>query len=218
MAAKGRCVENSIATIPLKLDGYTDLPPGRIANVVTYLEMTALPSLPRTVRPDLIVHWLPNPELGWYRGLYRQIGEAWLWFSRAVMTDEELGRRLADPATEIHVLEGERGVLGFAELSRHVPGEVEIAMFGVVTEATGTGAARFLMQSVLDKAWSWGVRRVWLHTCTFDHPAALRFYQARGFRPYKLAIEVSEDPRLTGYLPETAGPHVPLIKPAGNRD
>src|SRR5690606_25276167 len=28
-------------TIALDLDGYTDLPPGRIANVVTYLEMTA---------------------------------------------------------------------------------------------------------------------------------------------------------------------------------
>jgi len=204
-------------TIALTLDGYTDLPPGKIANVVTYLEMTARPSLPRAVRGDLAVRRLPNPELGWYRGLYSRIGEAWLWFSRAVMPDEELAHRLADPATEIHVLEGDRGALGFAELSRHVPGEVEIAMFGVVPEATGTGAARFLMETVLDTAWSWGVRRVWLHTCTFDHPAALRFYQTRGFRPYKLAIEVSDDPRLSGYLPETAGPHVPLIKSAENR-
>ena len=202
-------------TIPLTLDGYTDLPPGKIANVVTYLEMAAPPSLQRAIRPDLVVRRLPNPELGWYRGLYRRIGEAWLWFSRAVMQDEALAQRLADPATEIHLLEGNRGALGFAELSRHVPGEVEIAMFGVVPEATGTGAARFLMESVLDTAWSFGVRRVWLHTCTFDHPAALRFYQARGFRPYKLAIEVSDDPRLSGYLPETAAPHVPLIKTRG---
>jgi GNAT superfamily N-acetyltransferase len=199
-------------TIPLTLDGYTDLPPGKIANVVTYLEMMAPPSLPRAVRADLVVRRRPNPELGWYRGLYRRIGEAWLWFSRAVMADEELAHRLADPATEIHVLEGDGGALGFAELSRHVPGEVEIAMFGVVPEATGTGAARFLMEFVLDTAWSSGVRRVWLHTCTFDHPAALRFYQARGFRPYKLAIEVSDDPRLSGYLPETVAPHVPLIR------
>ena len=28
----------NIRTIPLALDGYTDLPPGKIANVVTYLE------------------------------------------------------------------------------------------------------------------------------------------------------------------------------------
>jgi GNAT superfamily N-acetyltransferase len=199
-------------TIPLALDGYTDLPPGKIANVVTYLEMTAPAGLPRAVRIDLTVRRLPKPDLEWYRRLYRRIGERWLWFSRAVMSDTDLSRRLADPATEIHLLEGGGSALGFAELSRHVPDEIEIAMFGVVPEATGTGAARFLMEAVLDGIWTAAVRRVWLHTCTFDHPAALRFYQARGFRPYRLAIEVSDDPRLNGHLPETAGPHVPLIR------
>jgi GNAT superfamily N-acetyltransferase len=203
-------------TIPLALDGYTDLPPGKIANIVTYLEMRAVPALPRAVRPDLLVRQLASPDLDWYRALYRRIGEPWLWFSRAVMPDERLSRLIAGPATEIHVLERAGTALGFAELSRAAPGEVEVAVFGVVPEATGTGAARFLMEEALVRAWAADVRRVWLHTCTFDHPAALRFYQARGFRPYKLAIEVSDDPRLTGHLPETAGPHVALIGRAGD--
>src|SRR5262249_51058421 len=140
-------------------------------------------------------------------------GEGWLWFSRAVMSDQSLARLLADPATEIHTLERDGMPLGFAELSWAVPGEVEVAMFGVVPEATGTGAARFLMEAVLRRAGTPGVCRVWLHTCTFDHPAALRFYQARGFRPYKFAIEVSDDPRMSGHLREDAAPHVPLIRP-----
>ena len=67
------------------------------------------------------------------------------------------------------------------------------------------------MEAALEQAWTAGVGRVWLHTCTFDHPAAVRFYRARGFRPYKFAIEVSDDPRLTGHLPRDAAPHVPLI-------
>jgi len=205
-----------VKTISLALDGYTDLPPGKIANIVTYLEMCAAPDIPRAVRSDLFVRQLASPGLDWYRALYRRIGAPWLWFSRAVMPDERLGRLLADPATEIHVLERRGTALGFAELSRSVSGEVEVAMFGVVPEATGTGAARFLMEETLDRAWTADVRRVWLHTCAFDHPAALRFYQARGFRPYKLAIEVSDDPRLTGHLPETAGPHVALIRRAGD--
>jgi len=203
-------------TIPLALDGYTDLPPGKIANVVTYLEMIAAPDLPRAVRPDLMVRRLVSPDLDWYRALYRRIGEPWLWFSRAVMPDERLRRRLADPVTEIYLLERDGTALGFAELSRAVASEVEVAMFGVVPEATGTGVARFLLEVTLDRAWTADVCRVWLHTCTFDHPAALRFYQARGFRPYKLAIEVADDPRLTGHLPETAGPHVPLIRRAAD--
>jgi GNAT superfamily N-acetyltransferase len=199
-------------TIPLDLDGYTDLPPGKIANVVTYLEMTAPPSLPRTVRPDLSVRALRSPGLAWYRELYGRIGAQWLWFSRVVMPEERLHSLLADPATEIHVVERQDEPLGFAELSLAVPDEVEIAMFGVVPEATGTGVARFLMEAALDRAWAADLRRVWLHTCTFDHPAALRFYRARGFRPYKFGIEVSDDPRLSGHLPETAAPHVPLIR------
>jgi GNAT superfamily N-acetyltransferase len=200
-------------TIPLDLDGYTDLPPGKIANVVTYLEMTARPGGPRAERSDLAVRKLSNRDPAWYRALYSRIGVPWMWFSRAVMSDQTLRQLLADPATGIHVLERQGEPLGFAELSRAVPAEVEVAMFGVVPEATGTGAARFLMEAALDEAWAGDVRRVWLHTCTFDHPAALRFYQARGFRPYKFAIEVSDDPRLTGHLPEAAAPHVPLIRP-----
>jgi GNAT superfamily N-acetyltransferase len=199
-------------TIPLDLDGYTDLPPGKIANVVTYLEMAAPQDGPRAERTDLSVRKLVNPDLAWYRALYGRIGVPWLWFSRAVMSDDKLRSLLLDPATEIHVLERLGEPLGFAELSRAVPAEVEVAMFGVVPEATGTGAARFLIEAALNQAWTGGVRRVWLHTCTFDHPAALRFYQARGFRAYKFAIEVSDDPRLTGHLPRNAAPHVPVIE------
>ena len=32
-------------------------------------------------------------------------------------------------------------------------------------------------------------RRVWVHTCTLDHPAALANYQARGMKSYKTEME-----------------------------
>ena len=199
-------------SIDLSLDGYTDLPPGKIANVATFLKMTEAPSnAPIAGPPGLSVRHLPAPTPAWYRDLYRRIGESWLWFSRAVMADADLAAILADPKTEILALETDGRAIGLAELYWHDRSEVEIAMFGVVPEATGTGAARFLMETALSRAFAAGVGRVWLHTCTFDHPAALRFYRRRGFRPYKFAIEVSDDPRLKGFLPVSAGPHVPLI-------
>ena len=34
-----------------------------------------------------------------------------------------------------------------------------------------------------------------MHTCNFDHPAAIGFYRRSGFTPYKLAVEVEVDPR-----------------------
>ena len=199
-------------TIALKLDGYTDLPPGKIANVVTYLERD-VPETAAPVRPDFPIRHVEKPDIAWYRDIFRRVGEDWLWFSVAVMPDDKLAAILGDPATHVLALEQEGRAIGFAELSFATPGEVEIVMFGVVQEATGTGAARALMEAALNATMRPGVDRVWLHTCTFDHPAAVRFYLGRGFRAFKFAIEVSDDPRLTGHLPRTAARHVALIDP-----
>jgi hypothetical protein len=49
-----------------------------------------------------------------------------------------------------------------------------------------------LTQAVLE-AWRTAPSRVWLHTCSLDHPAALRNYQARGFEVYR---EESYDARI----------------------
>ena len=53
--------------------------------------------------------------------------------------------------------------------------------------------------------------RFWLHTCNLDSPQALPFYIRSGFRPYRYAVEIQEDPRLAGLLPRDAAPHIPLI-------
>jgi len=201
-------------TIPLRLDGYTDLPPGKIATVVTFLEMTTRPAGRAGPPPsNLAVRRVIDPDPAWYRTLCRRIGEDWLWTFLPLMPEDELIALLRDLAIEIHVLERDGEAIGIAELDRRQPGEVEIALFGVVPEAIGSGAAHRLMEGVLKGAFRADTRRVWLHTCTNDHPAAVPFYLRAGFEPYKFAIKVSDDPRLTGAYPETADPRVPVIRP-----
>jgi GNAT superfamily N-acetyltransferase len=202
-----------VATIPLDLEGYTDLPPGLIANVVTYLERSVSPSAAAPVSESYDVRSLRAPSNEWYRAIYRRVGERWLWFERAILSDDALTRRLTASTAEILALEQDGETMGFAELDWSLAGNVEVAMFGVVEEVVGRGAASFLMQHVLARAATEGIGRAWLHTCTFDHPAAIPFYRRQGFVPYKFAIEVMPDPRLTGHLPREAGPHVPLIEP-----
>jgi GNAT superfamily N-acetyltransferase len=200
-------------TIEVSLDGYTDLPPGKIANVVTYLEMFAPPPpQPEPERPDLTFRRVANPDVGWYRTTIRDIGEAWLWFSPLVMPDAKLKALLRNPLIEVYALERAGQTVGIAELDWRVEDEVEVSFFGVASPEIGTGAARWLMNRTLAAAFGDGPRRIWLHTCSFDHPAAVPFYLRSGFTPYKFAIEVSDDPRLLGYLPETAAPHVALIR------
>jgi hypothetical protein len=69
------------------------------------------------------------------------------------------------------------------------------------------------MARALERGWRPGIRRLWVHTCHLDHPAALDFYIRSGFRPFKRAIEIFEDPRLSGVLPRQAAPQLPLIEP-----
>jgi len=194
-------------------DGFYDVPRGRIATVVTHLEMTERP--PRQV---------PRKRPGWalrheralapsdYRALFRRIGEPWLWFSRLRLSDEALAALLADPARGVWVLESEGEDAGLVELAFDRPGICEVVFFGVIPDLIGSGAGRFMMSHVLVEAWSRpGVERLTVHTCTLDHPRALAFYIRSGFRPVRQQVEIAPDPRLAGILPEAAAPHVPLI-------
>ncbi|HET7716502.1 MAG TPA: GNAT family N-acetyltransferase [Bauldia sp.] len=203
-------------TLEIRLDGYTDLPPGKIANVVTYFETFARPEpLPEPHRPDLRLRHIPEPDVGWYRTTIRTIGEPWLWFSPLVIAEAQLAAFLRNPLIEVYALERNGETVGIAELDRRMAEEVEISFFGVVESEIGTGAGRLLMNRTLEHAFREKPRRVWLHTCSFDHPAAVPFYRRAGFIPYKFAIEITDDPRLTGHLPESAAPHVALIRPRG---
>lgn len=202
-----------MATLVCDLDGYTDLPPGHIANVVTYFEMReARDAVHFDLPSGVAIRRVVDIDVATYRALYRRIGQPWLWFSRLVMPDAVLARRLADPDTEVHFLEHGKEPVGLCEIRRK-GGDIEVAMFGIVAEESGTGAAKGFLSAIVARCWAAGAERVWLHTCTFDHPAAVHFYRRLGFRPFKFAIEISRDPRLDGFLPEEAGSHVALIKP-----
>ena len=192
-------------------DGYTDLPPGKIAAVVTYLEMRQPAALTTRAGADFLVRRVSKPDLEWYRQLYRRIGEPWLWFSRLRVSDAELRATLDHPDIDIFALSHLGEDHGLLEFDRRQMPDIEITFFGVTPELVGKGAGCELLAHGLPLAWEHKPQRVWLHTCTSDHPSALAFYRKFGFVPYKRAIEMADDPRLTGDLPRTAAPHVPIL-------
>ena len=201
-------------SIALNLNGYTDLPPGHIASVVTFLEMRAPPP-PRPPQSlvGAAIARLDGRDEPRYTAIYRQLGERWMWFSRLGLSAATRTDILDDPAVETFAFTLEGQDAGLLELDFRVPGEAELAYFGVVESATGTRAGRWLMARALDIAWARsGLTRLWLHTCNLDHPRALEFSRRSGFAPYKTAIEVAPDPRLSGLLPRDAAPHAPIAR------
>ena len=192
-------------------DGYSDVPIGKIAAVVTHLEMTERPALTPAPSGPWTLRHVGKPDPAWYRDLYRRVGEEWLWFSRLRLTDDELAARLHHPDVETHALVADGRDEGLLELDFRESGVCEIGMFGVTPKLIGSGAGRFLMQRALELAWSRPIRRLWLHTCTLDSPAALPFYRRAGFRPFRRQIEIADDPRLDGSAPRDVAKHVPVI-------
>ena len=188
-----------------------DVPPGHVAAVVTTLEITERPALRPEASGNFALRTEPAPDPDWYRALFRRIGADWLWFSRLREETAKLAAGLRDPEHEVHALVIDGRDAGLLELNfRDRPG-CELSFFGVDREAIGTGAGRWLMNRAIERAWARPITRLWVHTCTLDHPSALGFYIRSGFRPYKREVEIAPDPRLTGDLPRDAAPGVPLL-------
>jgi GNAT superfamily N-acetyltransferase len=189
------------------------LAPGLLRQTITYLEMTKPPVQAAAADAGADGPRLEDPvrlSPSEYRDLQRAVGEGWLWWERLAPDDDVLAAIIHDPRVEVRPLREQGLVIGFSEIDRRDPACVEIAFLGLVPAAIGRGLGRLLLGATLDAAWTGATRRVWLHTCDHDHPRALAFYQAAGFRIVRVETVAIADPRLAGLLPLRAAPQVPL--------
>ena len=151
----------------------------------TYLELdptAAAPVAPRPDAPELELR-RRDVDVAGYRALYAAVGDAYHWHDRDAWSDERLRAHLAQPSVHVWVATQGDAPVGYFELvDDAAAGAVEIAYFGLVAAAQGRGLGRALLERAIEEGWRLGARRLWLHTCTLDHPAALPNYLRRGFR------------------------------------
>ncbi len=163
--------------------------------VVTYhLEMTdpaALrPSRPAGGELEIRRAEIPCPELN--RFLYAEVGSIWSWKDRSGWRLERWMEWLDRPGVETWVAYVRGTPAGYFELELQPDANVEIAYLGLLPRFVGRGFGGPLLTAALERAWAMGAARVWVHTCTLDHPGALANYQARGMRIFK--EETGENP------------------------
>jgi len=172
--------------------------PDDIEVTITYLEMREAPArppapLPRTGLKVALLR-AESPTVGFYRYLYNAVGAPWRWYERNLLSDEALAAIIGDARVEIYVLYCDGAPAGYAELDFRREGEVELAYFGLIPDYFGRGYGRYMLDWAIDTAWSRGPGRVWVHTCTLDHPAALAVYQKAGFVAYEQKTVTIADP------------------------
>ena len=163
----------------------------------TYLEMKSPEELRPAVTPapEPVIEKVADCPVPLFRYLYREVGKAYHWTDRLNWSDETIRAYLATPGVSLWLMSSEGEPAGYFELRQHEAAEdesVEIAYFGLLPGYIGRGWGKFLLTRAVQSAWALGTRRVWLHTCTLDHPAALPNYLKRGFRPFREEVyEVS---------------------------
>jgi GNAT superfamily N-acetyltransferase len=153
---------------------------------VYYLEMRTFPqpSVPAP-RDGLTILHVRSPSVAYYRFLYNAVGRDYHWLSRRKLSDDKLAAIVQDRRNELHVLHVDGSPAGFAELDRRQSDEIELVQFGLMPEFTGQGLGKWFLQRVVDRVRSYQPSRLWLHTCTLDHPAALPLYKKTGFVEFK---------------------------------
>lgn len=140
---------------------------------------------------EKISHQLP--ELN--RFLYLSVGADWCWYERLTWTYSEWCQHLEKTHLQTWVAYKDGLPLGYFEIClQQETQEVEISYFGLLPFAIGKGFGRALLEDAIAKAWDFGGKRVWLHTCTLDHPKALSNYLARGFKIFKEEKTLEELP------------------------
>ena len=194
-------------------DGATAVGERTVLVTVTYLEMTSparRPPAPGWTEP-VTVQRAECPPVPFYRYLYDTVGADWDWYARRRLSDDALAAIVHDDAVEVHVLYVRGVPAGYVELDRRVEDEVEIAYFGLGPDYIGRGLGPSLLDWALDLAWSYRPRRVWLHTCSLDHPKALAVYRRAGFEVYDREVVAVEAEVLesAGHSPATEDVRAP---------
>jgi ribosomal protein S18 acetylase RimI-like enzyme len=153
----------------------------------TYLEMRAPSELKPARRNDPLIEIERQHDcsIELFRFLYREVGKGYFWMDRLPWTDEEIKTYLQQPEVTLWLMTYAGDVAGYFELKKEADVSTEIAYFGLMPQFIGRGLGKHLLTCAVEQAWEDGAKRVWLHTCTDDDPAALPNYIKRGFKPFK---------------------------------
>jgi ribosomal protein S18 acetylase RimI-like enzyme len=172
----------------------------------TFLEMRLPPTFSPVILPPGVALNLVNPcKASFYRYLYTEVGKDYYWFDRLIWSPSQTQNHLNQPEISIWVLTVGGNPAGFFELKQYpnpLDPSVEIAYLGLLPEFIGQGLGKSLLTLAIERAWQLQPKRVWLHTCSLDHPHALKNYQQRGF---KIIKEEYFEERRRSISPEVLG-------------
>jgi GNAT superfamily N-acetyltransferase len=164
----------------------------------------------RTSLPGLRIERMQISLPEFNKFLHTVVGSDYRWGGRSDWGKDEWTAYASQDNLQTWVAYVDGTPAGYCEMEKSAGGEVEIKSFGLLPAFIGQGLGGHLLTVAVERAWAptgadgdiadedvgsgMGATRVWLHTCTHDHPHALQNYVARGFRVFKTEVGPANPP------------------------
>ena len=153
-----------------------------------YLEIKSPDDIKEIIRPGNIysIELVDSSDFQLNKFFYKHIGKKYNWIDRLVWTDKNWIEYISNKNLLTFALKKKKDLVGYFELLVHNNNEVEIAYFGLLEEYFGKKLGGYLLTEALTKSFHMpGIKRVWCHTCSYDHKHGIKNYLSRGMSVFK---------------------------------
>ena len=111
----------------------------------------------------------PTPEL--CKFFYKEVGKDFFWKDRLRWSDQEWLSYINNNFFKLYILKYNNKLAGYYELLYDLKTfSMEIPYFGIFKEFYGKGIGGYLLTDAILNSFNHKVDKVWVHTCTLDHP------------------------------------------------
>ena len=153
-----------------------------------YLEIDSINSLKTKSIPseNLTIKEANKKDFDLNKFFYKQIGKQHQWVDRLIWQDKNWIEYVSKKNLKTFILKENNDYVGYFELifDKNI---CEIAYFGILEEYIGKGYGGFLLSEALRIGFK-NANRIWVHTCSLDHPNAIENYKSRGMKVFKTEI------------------------------
>jgi len=168
------------------------LPGDTISYSVSYLEMEEGPDFdwPKEPTGDILILRAKNPPARYFLSLYEAVGKDYEWTDKLICPCHEVDEFLSDSDVELFTFIKDGWTAGFYMLDKRKKGVCDLAYFGLLPEAIGSGYGEYLLETAVKMGWeSRGIKKLTVNTNSLDHPNALPLYRKIGFNVIRIAQE-----------------------------
>jgi len=127
-----------------------------------------------------------KPSIDLCKFFYKEVGKNFFWRDRLKWSDQDWLDYINSDFFKLYILKHNNKLAGYYELLYEPKtNSMEIPYFGIFKEFYGKKIGGYLLTEALSTSFKQKITKVWVHTCTLDHPNALKNYLARGMKIFK---------------------------------